>query len=1066
MTQSERHIYGMVQAIARRWYALQIGRLAAVTLVLLAAWLLAMVAIDNLAMLPPLGLQLGWSILTAGLTAWILGMCYRLTLGRPRREGLALMYEARVQGQRNRLINSILFLATGQAAHNPMTQAVIIENARHLDLATARQAVDFRAVRRALGLAVFFGVLLGAYWLMSPNWVANAMERLLNPSDPVPHLLAADFKVQPGDVQVVEGQSLAVRAEVHTLKPQYFPKAIELEYAVNGSGWKLAVMSSKKDSQFEYTLKNLFHPVAYRIRAGRTTSPVYHVAIRPRPRVEQLRITVVPPAYTGRPEQALPPGSGNVTALVGSTLMVDVTGSADLAQAYLELSDHTKVTLDVAAGQPRQCRGRLTVGANDSYSIHLTDKDGLTIGSPPQYSITAVPDDAPLASIPTPGRDLSLPADVSLDLGIEAEDDIGLGRIVLQVRDGTSDWKDTQQWELKQTNLQKHAVTAKLALADWKLKPNDVLMYRAVAYDRRAPEPNVGIGRTWSISITAPAKGDNLLLAQVKRLQESLQRILELQRQNRTEFTADAAIDPIRNRQGEIHEATLAAIDEQRKSPRPPQSILQPLLELANGQMLSAVQLLSKYEPASPAAAERKKSIVQVMDQIIAKLEELIGTIQRNVAEAEKAHDVLQNLSPEEREKALARIRDMLEKLRKFIPEQDQVISDTKEMVRKADNLTDEDLRKLERTKGTEDKWDKVLSGSVSDIAKLADQGFADRTIANDYKEMVEQIEDASKNLHPKFMEIAVPIEQAGRELAQKLAEDMEMWLPNSPDNIKWSMEEPLDHPEIPMPPLPDQLSDLVGDLIEEQDKLNDMADDVTSGWADAMSAAGWGVAGGPISDFSAKGKTGNQLPDKNEANGRSGDGRSGASQGQMMENTAKGLPGRTTPTRITNDPYEQGVVKELQKLAASGATGGGKARGSGQEGLQGESPPPLMDGLGFMQEWQKRIRQKAERLAGQLKVSSVSLPELDRSIGLMTDAEQAGQSGRYAEMFKVQQMVLQHLKATAEQTGRQTSVQVDRSARAQAEQRRKMLDAMDEPMPQEYQHAVQRYFQKLSETK
>ena len=30
----------------------------------------------------------------------------------------------------------------------------------------------------------------------------------------------------------------------------------------------------------------------------------------------------------------------------------------------------------------------------------------------------------------------------------------------------------------------------------------------------------------------------------------------------------------------------------------------------------------------------------------------------------------------------------------------------------------------------------------------------------------------------------------------------------------------------------------------------------------------------------------------------------------------AKGLPGRKTPTRITNDSYEQGVVKELQQMA------------------------------------------------------------------------------------------------------------------------------------------------------
>ena len=75
-------------------------------------------------------------------------------------------------------------------------------------------------------------------------------------------------------------------------------------------------------------------------------------------------------------------------------------------------------------------------------------------------------------------------------------------------------------------------------------------------------------------------------------------------------------------------------------------------------------------------------------------------------------------------------------------------------------------------------------------------------------------------------------------------------------------------------------------------------------------------VAGGPISNFSAVGKTGNQLPDNNELSGRSGEGRSGRSQGQLVQDVARGLQGRQTPTRITNDAYEQGVVKELQQMA------------------------------------------------------------------------------------------------------------------------------------------------------
>jgi len=182
------------------------------------------------------------------------------------------------------------------------------------------------------------------------------------------------------------------------------------------------------------------------------------------------------------------------------------------------------------------------------------------------------------------------------------------------------------------------------------------------------------------------------------------------------------------------------------------------------------------------------------------------------------------------------------------------------------------------------------------------------------------------------------------------------------------------------------------------------------------------------------------------------------------VEDTAKGLLGRITPTRITNDPYEKGVVKELQQMKTGGATGGGKARGSGQEGLQGESPPPLYENLQYMTEWQKRIRQKAMRTAGQLKMVRVHLPQMEDAIKLMKEAEDAGRDGRYAEMFHKQQMVVGQLKSATDLDARRTQLRVDRAYQMPADQRRQVLDAMDEPVPGEYESAVMRYFRQLSE--
>ncbi len=1058
------HIMAMVRAIQRRWLGRTLGLLIFAGLTGLLGWLLAMTLVDNLVMLAPWQLIIGWVVLLVGGLGAAAVITYELTAGRPDADRLALMYESRVPGQRNRLINAVQFLFTRQAEHDPMARAVVIENAYTLDVRDARLAIDFRPVRNALIALGISALLLLGYAAIRPRWVANGFARLLHPIRPPAHILATEPTVTPGDVELIEGQPLNIRAFIERSLRGHLPQTVHLEYRVGELDWTHTEMTAASKTDFSYDFQALWHPMAYRVRAGRSLSPTYKAVVRYRPHVERLQITVTRPPYAGGTHRQLKPNVGDVSALAGSIVELAVTASVPLSSGHLDRLDGSEVLLSIDPGDPCRASARFTLTRSGGYAIRLTDTRGLANLNPPRYTLTAEPDQPPVVVVTRPGRDLLMPPDASLPLTIEANDDIGLARLVLQTRTGTGGWSDTQHWEVSQAGINQRVVGTSLSLSQFGLKLNEVLLYRVVASDHRKPEPNLGVGRTWSVTVAEPTGDRTLLVAQAKQLLEALKQILALQRENRSDLAMDRPVEPIRARQRRIRELTVSAIDLERKSLRPNRSILDELVDLADGLMLQAVQRLDKYEGTYQHRAPLKPPILEAMDKIIDRLEGLIGRMDKSLAMADKAQQTIEQLSPEDREQALKQIRDLVEKLRTFIPEQDKVIAETAELARKGDDLTDGDLRRIEKLQGTEDKWAEVFTDSVEDINKLTEQGFADRTIANDYKEMVEQIEEASKNLTPELIEMAVPREQAGREMAESLAEDMEMWLPNSPDHIKWMMEEPLDTPEIPMVELPDQLYDFIGDLIEEQDELNDAAEDVTSAWADSMSAAGWQVSDGPISNFSAQGVTGNQLPDDHELSGRAGDGRSGRSQGQLVEDTAKGLPGRQTPTRITNDPYEQGVVKELQQMATSGATGGGKARGAGQEGLQGQSPPPLMDDMDFMRNWQQRIRQKAERVAGELKMVRLSLPDLDKSIQLMNQAELAAGNGRYAEMFKRQQMVSQHLRMAGDLAAREVALRIDRAYHLPAEYRRQILDAMEEPVPEEYQDAVRRYFLQLSE--
>jgi len=1074
MSSPQQTILGMVATIRGHWRRRQLICHVAAALAAALGWLLAMIVVDNLAMLSAGQFVLGWVVLLGAASGWAATLLYRGVRHRPTAEHFALMYEARLPGRQNRLINAVQFLQSRQAQRDPAAYAAVIENAAALDPRTAPEAVDFRAVRNALIALGMCGFLLLAHAVLRPQWTSNGLARLFHPLSPAGHLSATEPVVTPGDIELIEGAALSIQATVPAPGIGRSPGAVQLEYRLADLDWVRSPMravpeASERDvRRYSYVFDAVRHPLAYRVRAGRSLSPTYQVTLQYRPRVEELRISVRWPDYAGGQTRELKPNVGDVAALVSSTVELSLTASVPLSGGQIEFSGGDAQPLEVGGDDRRQAFGRFRLTRSGTYAIRLTDTGGLSNLNPPRYTLTAEPDQPPLAIVSVPGRDLILPANAALQLTLEAEDDIGLTSLELQTRHGNQAWQALRQWRVGGDNARRWAERFPLMLAAFGLKVDEVLLYRVVAWDNCRPEPNIGIGRTWSITVVEAATHDQALLAaQTRRLLEALKRILALQQENRTALDLDREVEPMRTRQQQVRDLTIEVIDEQHKAIRPTESIIAELAELADGPMLQAVQGLAEYGGPYKQRIEHKKPILGIMDEIIARLEALIAKVDRALGSADKAQAALEQLPPDEREQALKRIHDLLEKLREFVPEQDKAIADTEELARRGADFTDDELEKIEKLKGTEDEWAEVFADSVKDIAKLTEQGFADSTIANDYKEMVEQIEAASLNLTPELIQLAVPREQAGRELAESLVEEMEMWLPNSPDHIQWIMEEPLDFPEIPMVDLPDQLWDLIGDLIEDQDELNEAAEDVTSAWADSIAdGAGWEVAGGPISNFSAVGKTGNQLPDDNELSGRAGDGRSGRSQGQLVENVAKGLKGRNTPTRVTNDPYEEGVVKELQQMATGGATGGGKARGAGQEGLQGQSPPPLMRDMQFMTDWQQRIRQKAERIAGQLKVIRISVPELEEAVELMRQAERAGQDGRYAELFKIQQMVLQNLRMSGELAMREMALHIDRAYHLPAEQRRRILDAMDEPVPQEYQDAVRRYFQQLSESK
>jgi len=288
----------------------------------------------------------------------------------------------------------------------------------------------------------------------------------------------------------------------------------------------------------------------------------------------------------------------------------------------------------------------------------------------------------------------------------------------------------------------------------------------------------------------------------------------------------------------------------------------------------------------------------------------------------------------------------------------------------------------------------------LNDMAKTPLQDFADGSLANQFNEVWQDISKAAAELYAKKLDLAVPQEQNGLENAKTLEQNLEKWLSDMPDNKKWSMEEPPTTPDAPLAELPKELEDIAGDLLDKEDAMTEDVEDITSSWIDSLDkGAGWDAADGPISSMGAKGVTGNMLPNQMEVGGRSGEGRSGRSDGQMVQSTAEGKDGRQTPSRVTPTPFESGSVDDKSKQDPGGATGGGKLSGFAGQGLRGPAPPPRLDQMQRLAGKQSEIRQTAEKLSLGLRNRGLPSGDLEAAILRMREVETLARAGRGGEI-------------------------------------------------------------------
>ncbi|MCL5409072.1 MAG: hypothetical protein M1135_03555 [Candidatus Omnitrophica bacterium] len=403
------------------------------------------------------------------------------------------------------------------------------------------------------------------------------------------------------------------------------------------------------------------------------------------------------------------------------------------------------------------------------------------------------------------------------------------------------------------------------------------------------------------------------------------------------------------------------------------------------------------------------------------------------------------------------KMKKINKQLKNFITSQTSIIKATKKIGNPKNFAGEQDLKSLAEK---EEKWLQTFQKLTNDLNNMGIQTKGKFTLAKELVEMMDHVQSAEYGMMQPITTIAVTQAEMGLELAKEITSNIEKWLAQSPDNVNWKMPQVPEAYNVPQAPLPSELEDMIGDLIQNEQNMQSNIEETTK-WMDSLDkGAGWSVADGPISDMSAKGITGNLMPGSQEVGGRSGEGRTGRSYGEMVGNTAIGKGGRLTPAELTPDNLEPGIIKDKSGENPLGPTGGGKISGLGPEGLQGPTQSNYFT-YNLLDTQQKKLIEKAESIERSMIVFNVYNPQLQQAISAMKKVHMEIKGGRYTNLLTTTHFIISNLRQTQNTLIKNDIINMENNEHI-SKQKYNSTGIWEEKIPPGYENVIWKYYSKI----
>lgn len=378
--------------------------------------------------------------------------------------------EQRFPEVRSLLRNALDFEHHGDAhTSDELATAVRADASQRLAATPLAQLTPSVAPRRALFFSGAAAVAIAAVTLLAPQATLRSWQTLWAPESAAPPV---SLTVEPGDVTVSPGATLAVRAKVSgsakapRLLGEGAAPAATLESEVAGV------------RRWRFDLPPVTRARHYAVRVVHAESPRYRIALAGEPLPVSFRIEMTAPAYARLPIQSGAATRGDLAALRGSRAQVEVTFDRDLESLSSAVNGGAVRAWNAVT--PRRWRGEVPIDSDGEYRLDAHSASG---AGAQRYRISALADAPPVVTVALPLGDQDLPTGQNIPYDVLVEDDLGLAELRLQFhKDAGSPWQDVPL-AVFQTQPRQARVSARWDAATLALLPGEVGTFRFEVWD-------------------------------------------------------------------------------------------------------------------------------------------------------------------------------------------------------------------------------------------------------------------------------------------------------------------------------------------------------------------------------------------------------------------------------------------------------------------------------------------------------------------------------------------------------------------------------------------------------